>query len=203
MSEAGQAGKVPPDELVLRAHPRPVTRFSRKLLIGVAAIGSALVFGTTLIALNPPSFRSKGQGKELYNIDRKPTADGLSVLPRTYGEMNKSVPQLGPPMAGDLGPPTVRAEREAGIASPQGNERLAFRPNSEDDAERAERLRLARQAQQARKPACSSGFRSSRMRPWTERLKRLVRPCQLMTSCGASTSIQSATRIISSASWTS
>ena len=138
MSEAGQAGKVPPDELVLRAHPRPVTRFSRKLLIGVAAIGSALVFGTTLIALNPPSFRSKGQGKELYNIDRKPTADGLSVLPRTYGEMNKSVPQLGPPMAGDLGPPTVRAEREAGIASPQGNERLVFRPNSEDDAERAD-----------------------------------------------------------------
>lgn len=155
MSEAGQAGKVPPDELVLRAHPRPVTRFSRKLLIGVAAIGSALVFGTTLIALNPPSFRSKGQGKELYNIDRKPTADGLSVLPRTYGEMNKSVPQLGPPMAGDLGPPTVRAEREAGIASPQGNERLAFRPNSEDDAERAERLRLARQAQQAREAGVS------------------------------------------------
>lgn len=153
MSEAGPTGKVAPDELVLRARPRPVTRFSRKLLIGVAAIGSALVFGATLIALNPPNFRSKGPGKELYNIDRKPTADGLAVLPKTYGEMNRPVPQLGPPMAGDLGPPTVRAEREAGIADAQGNERLAFRPNSEDDAERAERLRLARQAQQAREAA--------------------------------------------------
>ncbi len=150
MSEAGQTGKVPPEELVLRARPRPVTRFSRKLLIGVAAIGSALIFGATLIALNPPSFRSKGQGKELYNIDRKPTADGLAVLPRSYGEMNRPVPQLGPPMAGDLGPPTMRAEREAGVTGTAGNERVAFRPNAEDDAERAERLRLARQAQQAR-----------------------------------------------------
>lgn len=150
MSDADRTGRLSPDDLVLRARPRSVTRFSRKLLIGVAAIGSALIFGATLIALNPPSFRSKGQGKELYNIDRKPTADGLAVLPKTYGEVNGSIPQLGPPMAGDLGPPTVRAEREAGITSAQGNERLAFRPNSEDDAERAERLRLARQVQQAR-----------------------------------------------------
>src|SRR3546814_14267192 len=48
-----------------------------------------------------------------------------------------------------MGPPMVRMERELGVAPPTSTVPI-FRPHPEDDAARAERLRLARQAQQAR-----------------------------------------------------
>src|SRR3546814_9372403 len=76
-------------------------------------------------------------------LERKAIAEGLAGLPRSYGDIK--VPQLGPPLAGDLGPPIVRAEREAGVRPD-----YSIRPSPEDDAARAERLRLARKAQQAR-----------------------------------------------------
>lgn len=130
----------PNEDLVLRGRPRAVTRFNKKVLLVGAAIGSAVILGTTMLALHPPRFRV-GENKELYNTERKPVADGLAGLPKTYGDMK--VPRLGPPMAGDLGPPMRRAEQES--AADYG-----LRPNPEDDAARAERLRLARKAQQAR-----------------------------------------------------
>jgi type IV secretion system protein VirB10 len=54
----------------------------------------------------------------------------------------KSKRQLGPPLPGDLGPAIVAREKQLGI-NPTA-------PNGEDEAARAERLRLAQQAQQAR-----------------------------------------------------
>lgn len=131
-----------PEGLVLRGRPRPVTRFNRKILMVGAGLGSAAIFGATMLALHPPSFRQGGE-KELYNLERKAIAEGLAGLPRSYGDIK--VPQLGPPLAGDLGPPIVRAEREAGVRPD-----YSIRPSPEDDAARAERLRLARKAQQAR-----------------------------------------------------
>lgn len=146
----GGPPKTDPETLTLRARPRPVTRFNRKVLIAGAALGSAAILGATLVALAPPSFRTQESGDELYNVDRKPTAEGLAGLPRNYGEIaSKPVPQLGPALPGDLGPPVVRMERELGVAPPTSTGPI-FRPNAEDDAARAERLRLARQAQQAR-----------------------------------------------------
>lgn len=131
-----------PEGLVLRGRPRPVTRFNRKILMVGTGLGSVAIFGATMLALHPPSFRQDGE-KELYNLERKAIAEGLAGLPRSYGDIK--VPRLGPPLAGDLGPPIVRAEREAGV---QPN--YSIRPSPEDDAARAERLRLARKAQQAR-----------------------------------------------------
>src|SRR3546814_6883541 len=74
---------------------------------------------------------------------RKQTAEGLADLPRDYGDLPKPPPKLGPPLPGDVGPPVVGMERDLGITPPATP---AFRPNAEDDAARAERLRLARQA---------------------------------------------------------
>jgi len=148
----GGPPKSDPEALSLRARPRPVTRFNRKVLLGAAALGSAAVLGATLIALDPPSFRGQRAGEELYSIDRKPTAEGLAELPRDYGEMPPPpVPQLGPPLSGDLGPPVVQLEQDLGLAPPESSGiGSVLRPDPEDDAARAERLRLARQAQQAR-----------------------------------------------------
>src|SRR3546814_20782181 len=106
-------------------------------------LGSAAIFGATMLALHPPSFRQDGE-KELYNLERKAIAEGLAGLPRSYGDIK--VPRLGPPLAGDLGPPIVRAEREAGVPP-----NYSIRTSPEDAAARAARLRLAAQAPQARR----------------------------------------------------
>src|SRR5690606_32447867 len=131
---AAPSPKADPEALTLRARPRPVARFNRKVLIAGAALGSAAILGATLVALNPPSFRGEPSGNELYNIDRKPTAEGLAGLPRNYGEIPKPPPQLGPALPGDVGPPVVRMERDLGVAPPTAP---VFRPNPEDDAARA------------------------------------------------------------------
>ncbi|MDZ4867973.1 MAG: TrbI/VirB10 family protein [Alphaproteobacteria bacterium] len=137
-----ESGRADEEPLALRNKPRPVTRFNRKVLIGVAAVVCVVVLGATLIALEPIRFRGPGQGEELINTERKAKAEGLDTLPRTYADVKP--PELGPPLQGDIGPPVVRLERELGVA--QGD----LRPDAEADAERAERLRVARQAQQAR-----------------------------------------------------
>ncbi len=127
------------EPLELRAKPRPVTRFNRKVLIGLAAFVCVVIFAATMIALQPLKLRGAGQGEELINTERKAKAEGLDALPRSYGDLKP--PELGPPLPGDIGPPVVRLEKELGVD--QG-------ATSESDSERAERLRQAQQAQKAR-----------------------------------------------------
>jgi len=146
--DAGSS-KLDPDALVLRAKPRRVVRFKRRLVIGIAATVSAAILGATWLALGGPGQHRPSDGQELYNTERKTTADGLALLPSGYGQTAKpQAPQLGPPLPGDLGPSVVRQERALGV-SPTTAE-VNLRPNPEDDAARAERLRLAQQARQAK-----------------------------------------------------
>jgi len=145
-----QPQKLDPESLTLRVSPRPVVRFKRHLLIGIAALGSAGIFAVTWLALKSPSLHLP-LGEERYDTDKKPVADGLSKLPGSYGEIAKLVPQLGPPLPGDLGPPILDREKQLGLAPPVMGS--GFQPNPEDDAARAERLRLAQQARQAREAA--------------------------------------------------
>jgi len=140
--------KADPENLTLRPRPQPVTRLNRRVLVGLAALGGLLIFGAMMVALDPPSFRSGEQGRELYNVERKPTAEQLDALPRSYAEIP---PRLGPPLPGDLGPGLLEAERNLGLSNvPPAEPPLGFRPDPLEDALRAERLRLERQRQQAR-----------------------------------------------------
>ena len=158
MSDPGHetsAPGIPPkqeaDALALRARPRRVARFNRRVVIGVAAGGSALLLTATMVALYPPSLNRGQSGAELLNTDRKQVAEGLSGLPRGYGELapKPAPPRLGPPLPGDLGPAVTHVEQNLGVP-PQPPRNFGLRPNPEEDAARAERLRLARQAQEAR-----------------------------------------------------
>jgi type IV secretion system protein VirB10 len=142
VSDPSRPSKVNPEILTLKAAPRRVVRFKRNLLIGIAAVGGVGIFAIAWFALKAPGFRVGSDGDELYSAGRSGTPDGLAGLPRDYGQMPKPKQQLGPPLPGDLGPPIVEREKQLGI-SPTG-------PNGEDEAARAERLRLAQQAQQAR-----------------------------------------------------
>ena len=133
--------KVDPETLVLKAAPRRVVRFKRRLLIGIAAVGCAAVFGVTWLALKGPAMRLGQQAQELYNTERKPTPDGLAALPGNYGQMRTDTPQLGPPLPGDLGRPILERQRQLSLAPGA---------NMEEQAAQAERQRLAQQARQAR-----------------------------------------------------
>lgn len=94
-------------ELRLRPEPPRVTRLSRKVLTALGAAAGLGIGGALLFALQT---RDGDAPAELYNTDRKPTADGLATLPRDYAGLPRGVPQLGPPLPGDLGRPIVSAQ---------------------------------------------------------------------------------------------
>ncbi|MGF7007012.1 TrbI/VirB10 family protein [Aminobacter sp. BE322] len=96
----------------LRAEPPRVTRLSRKVLAGVGAVALLGIGGALIYALQT---RDAGPGgEELYSTENRPTADGLSDLPRDY-----TGPILGPALPGDLGRPILEAQnRGQPIATP-------------------------------------------------------------------------------------
>lgn len=73
----------------LRAELPRVTRLSRKMLAGVGAAALLGIGGALIYALQS---HDAGQGgRELYSTENRPTADGLSGMPRDY-----TGPVLGP-----------------------------------------------------------------------------------------------------------
>jgi type IV secretion system protein TrbI len=134
----------PPDDIELRVRPKPVRRINRKVLMGGTALLSLVLFGAVLVALDPPDFRGGQQIQELYNTDRKPVADGLAGLPSSYD----AIPKLGPPLPGDIGDALHKVDTNAPPELPIGDK--PFQPDPEADIARADRIRLARLAQQGR-----------------------------------------------------
>ena len=87
----------------LRAEPPRVTRLSRKMLAGVAAVAMVGIGGALIYALQT---RGPGDGgEELYSTNNRQTADGLAALPKDY-----TGPVLGPALPGDLGGPILSAQ---------------------------------------------------------------------------------------------
>jgi len=136
--------KLPPDDIELRVRPRPVSRINRKVLVGGMAVLSVLLMGAVLVALDPPDWRGRQKPEELYNTDRKPTAEGLADLPSSYD----AIPKLGPPLPGDFGDALHKADTGKGAELPLTDR--PYQPDPEADIERADRIRLARLAQQGR-----------------------------------------------------
>ena len=104
-----QGGKAAPEAMALRAQPRPVTRLNRRTLAMLTGGLSVAVLGATIWALQPHR-RGAGWQNELYNVDRVSKSEGLDGLPSDYSKLPK-VPELGPPLPGDLGPAIVAAQQ--------------------------------------------------------------------------------------------
>lgn len=108
----------------LRAEPPRVTRLSRKVLAGVGAVALLGISGALIYALQT---RDPGPGgEELYSIDNRPTADGLTGLPRDY-----TGPVLGPPLPGDLGGPILDAQNRGQPIAPPAMAMPAVDPDEE------------------------------------------------------------------------
>jgi type IV secretion system protein TrbI len=93
----------PIGELQLRGDRPPVTRLSRKVLIGLGATAAIAITAATVWALHSgPS----APPQNLYTPPSKSSAPPLDKLPKDYAE-TKPVPALGPPLPGDLGKPIL------------------------------------------------------------------------------------------------
>ena len=107
----------PAEQMRLRARRPPVTRLSRKVLLGLGAAVAVAIGGILLVALRPPHHAT---GTELFNTNNRNTPDGLANLPHDYTGLPKTVPKLGPPLPGDLGKPIVNAGAPApGMSGPE------------------------------------------------------------------------------------
>ena len=107
----------PAEEMRLRARRPPVTRLSRKVLLGLGAAVAVAIGGILLFALRPQHHTT---GTELFNTNNRNTPDGLANLPHDYTGLPKPVPKLGPPLPGDLGKPIVNAGAPApGMSGPE------------------------------------------------------------------------------------
>jgi type IV secretion system protein VirB10 len=99
------APEVTPDLRLRPDRPR-VTRLSRKVLIGLGGLSGLAIAAALIYALQTRNADQSAQ--ELYSIENRPTADGLTGLPRDY----TGVPKLGPPLPGDLGRPILNAQNQ-------------------------------------------------------------------------------------------
>jgi type IV secretory pathway VirB10-like protein len=96
----------PPEEMRLRSSRPPVTRLSRRVLLGLGTAAAIGIGGALFFALKP---QHQTTGSELYSTNNRNTPDGLANLPRDYTGLPKPAPQLGPPLPGDLGRPMANA----------------------------------------------------------------------------------------------
>lgn len=120
----------------LRAEPPRVTRLSPKVLAGVGAVALVGIGGALIYALQT---RDPGpSGEELYSIDNRPTADGLTGLPRDY-----TGPLLGPPLPGDLGGPILDAQNRGQPIAPPAMAMPAVDPDEERRRAEEEAARLS------------------------------------------------------------
>ncbi len=95
--------KCDPEALSLRARPAPAIRFKREVVIGAVALAALGIFAVAWIALKPSDAPiGPAEGDAAINLSA-PT-DTLAQLPASY----EDVPELGPPLPGDLGRPILR-----------------------------------------------------------------------------------------------
>ena len=136
--------KEDPAGLTLRARPRRVTRLNRRTLALLAGVAIVAIAAAVMWAFRPPPSIKPVGDRSVPSADRVTRAEGLSRLPKDYA----SIPKLGPPL-GELGRAQLSAEQAAGIPTlpEQGN----FRPNAEEEAIRAERLRMQSEDREALK----------------------------------------------------
>ena len=133
------SAKVDPESLVLRARPARAIRFRRSIIIGVAAVGSLGLAVTAWVALRPLALHLAAPVNDETQAAKAPE-DTLNKLPKSYGD----VPQLGPPLPGDLGKAVLDQQQALGSSAANGDAVRA------DQAAQSERDRQASEAKSAR-----------------------------------------------------
>ena len=124
-----------------------MTRLSRRVLMGLAAVAAISVSGALIWGLSQGQKKSTG-GTELHNTENKPTPEGLTTLPRDYSGLSRTspppiapgVPPLGPPLPGDLGRPIRNAQVPVPVPGEPAVDAEQQRITQEMEAARTSRL---------------------------------------------------------------
>ena len=124
-------------ELRLRPDPPRVMRLSRKA-ITVLAVAGGLGIGAILIFALQGSDPGDGPS-ELFSTERVREAEGLLGLPHDYA----SIPQLGPPLPGELGRTVLSAQRRGEPVPVVPATGTAVDPEEQLRLQEAEAARLA------------------------------------------------------------
>jgi type IV secretory pathway VirB10-like protein len=130
-------------------------RLSRRVLTGLVGVAAITVSGALIWALYQGS-RKLGGGLELYNTETKTTPEGLSTLPRDCAGIAPNnlapsgVPQLGPPLPGDVGRPVPNTQVPGPVTVDPEQQRIA----QESEAARTSRLFATTSTRE--RPAASS-----------------------------------------------
>lgn len=130
--------------LRLRQDPVPVTRLSRKVLIGLGAVGSVAIVAAIAWAMG--SHGGSAAKPELYATDSKARPDGLAALPKDYSTASPGAPKLGPPLPGDLGRPILNAS-QGGAGAPGAGVASGVSPAGQPDPAKQQ---LAQEGESAR-----------------------------------------------------
>ncbi|GGI34072.1 MULTISPECIES: TrbI/VirB10 family protein [Bradyrhizobium] len=126
------------DGFRLRPEYPSVTRLSRKVLLTGSALCLALVAAAATWALQKQRPR-EAASEELYLAERHNVAESVTALPPDYSKVTPPVPQLGPPLPGDLGRPILAAKGQ--IAAPgAAADQEQQRRDQEQEAARVSRL---------------------------------------------------------------
>jgi type IV secretion system protein VirB10 len=86
-----------------------VTRLSRKVLAGGAAVASVAIFSATFWALQNNRLHTSAPS-ELYTTDHHDVADGLAGLPRDYTGQSRQATPIGTAWPGGFGRPMSNAQ---------------------------------------------------------------------------------------------
>ncbi|PWE80467.1 conjugal transfer protein TraI [Bradyrhizobium sp. SUTN9-2] len=150
---------VPPETQVERSesfrlraeHPR-VTRLSRKLLAGGSAVVLLVIGGAVLWSLQHNRSRNQA-AEELYSTDHHNVADGITTLPKDYaGVPRQPIPQLGPPLPGDLGRPILAAQGQSPAIGAHPDQQ---RRDQETEAARISHLFASTNGREVRPPTAA------------------------------------------------
>jgi len=133
----------------LRAEHPPVTRLSRKVLAGGSAVALLVIGGAVLWSLQENRPREQA-ADELYSTDHHNVADGITALPKDYaGIPRQPIPQLGPPLPGDLGRPILAAQGQSPTIGANPDQQ---RRDQETEAARVSHLFASTNGREAREP---------------------------------------------------
>jgi len=125
----------------LRGAPPPVKRLSRRVIAGLAVVSGVVIAGALIYALQARHDTIRPTETPDVGLNRV-APDGLINLPSDYS----GVPQLGPPLPGDLGRPILSAQNGQAIPGvATGNFGNATQMAQETDAARASRLFVSTQ----------------------------------------------------------
>ena len=134
-------GKVDPESVALRVQPTKAVRFRRGAIVALAGLGSLSLIGTSWFALRTSSPMLAGQ-TDAPQLPSKPPPEVANALPANYGQ----VPQLGPPLPGDLGRPILEHQRAMAAEPPAAQTNPAEQAAAMERDRRTAELRSARES---------------------------------------------------------